>query len=373
MAVYKREWKNKQGKTCFCWYFHKTINGVRYRARIPSARTKAQAEEAERKCLAEIHDGTYGKPKSKATFKEFVEKVFLPWSRDNRKSFRSDESRCKALVAFFGRYELAEITAFLIERFKSERRKSKTERKGTRSIATVNRELQLLYRIFQIAKGKREIASNPRDEVQLIKGENPRDRWLRPEEKEKLFEQFTGRRSHLIDIIELDLNLGLRKTNLLSLRPEHVDFHRGIVRATNTKTGKDYDVPINNTAREILRRLVDQAEAEGFEYLFINPKTGTRYRDVKRAFRSALKDAGIKDFRFHDLRHTFGTRAADSGAPLTAIRDTLGHASIETTNRYAHATEEGMRRVVEAQETEISRPGHIAVTKEVESMKKRAV
>ncbi|HSE96869.1 MAG TPA: tyrosine-type recombinase/integrase, partial [Blastocatellia bacterium] len=52
-----------------------------------------------------------------------------------------------------------------------------------------------------------------------------------------------------------------------------------------------------------------------------------------------VKDAGIKNFRFHDLRHTFGTRAADSGAPLTAILDTLGHASIETTNRYAHATE----------------------------------
>jgi integrase len=152
------------------------------------------------------------------------------------------------LVAFFGRYQLAEITAFLIERFKSERRKSKKERKGTRSIATVNRELQLLYRIFQMAKGKREIANNPSDEVQLIKGENPRDRWPRPEEKEKLFEQLTGRRSHLIDIIEIDLNLGLRKTNLLSLRPEHVDFHRGIVRATNTKTGKDYDAPINNTA-----------------------------------------------------------------------------------------------------------------------------
>ena len=55
MAVYKREWEDKEGKKRFSWYFHKTIDGVRYRERIPTARTRAQAEEAERKRLAEIH------------------------------------------------------------------------------------------------------------------------------------------------------------------------------------------------------------------------------------------------------------------------------------------------------------------------------
>ena len=79
---------------------------------------------------------------------------------------------------------------------------------------------------------------------------------------------------------------------------------------------------------------------------------------------------GVKQSKLYVL----GTRAADSGAPLTAIRDTLGHASIETTNRYAHATEEGKRRIVEAQENVNSGSlGHIAVTQRVEILKKRAV
>ena len=131
---------------------------------------------------------------------------------------------------------------------------------------------------------------------------------------------------------------------------------------------------MNQTARGILERLVAQAKSNSWAYLFMNPKTGTHIKDCKKGFRAALKDAGITDFRFHDIRHTCGTRAADSGAPLTAIRDTLGHASIETTNRYAHATEEGRRRVVEAQENANSgSPGHIAVTQRVETLKKRAV
>jgi len=83
-----------------------------------------------------------------------------------------------------------------------------------------------------------------------------------------------------------------------------------------------------------------------------------RYVDVKRAYTGALRDAGIKDFRFHDVRHTFGTRAVDEGAPLTGVRGALGHASLATTNRYAHGTEEGKRRAVEAQERAIRIVGH---------------
>jgi integrase len=83
----------------------------------------------------------------------------------------------------------------------------------------------------------------------------------------------------------------------------------------------------------------------------------------KKAFRSAVKEAEIEDFRFHDLRHTFATRAIDSGAPLTGVRDGLGHASLETTNRYAHSTEAGMRRAVEAQEEFLDQASHKSVTK----------
>jgi integrase len=106
-------------------------------------------------------------------------------------------------------------------------------------------------------------------------------------------------------------------------------------------------VPLNETARELLRKLM-QADRKGGEFLFTNPKTGTRYTTIKTAWLTACRNAGLSNLRFHDLRHTFGTRAADAGVPLPAIRDVMGHRSIHTTERYAHATDEGKRRAVEA-------------------------
>lgn len=66
-----------------------------------------QAEEAERAFIAQIHNG-YGRPKGNKTFKQFVEEVYLPWAKQDKKSFKSDESRVKLIVAFFGKYALSD-------------------------------------------------------------------------------------------------------------------------------------------------------------------------------------------------------------------------------------------------------------------------
>jgi integrase len=70
--------------------------------------------------------------------------------------------------------------------------------------------------------------------------------------------------------------------------------------------------------------------------------------DFKKDWYSALRDAKITGFRFHDIRHTFGTRAIDAGAPVSAVKEVMGHTDISTTMRYVHATEEGKRKAVEA-------------------------
>jgi integrase len=75
---------------------------------------------------------------------------------------------------------------------------------------------------------------------------------------------------------------------------------------------------------------------------------GRNIADLKTAFKGACRAAGIVDLHFHDLRHTFGTRAADAGVPLGAVAAVMGHADIHTTMRYAHATDEGRRRAVKA-------------------------
>jgi integrase len=172
------------------------------------------------------------------------------------------------------------------------------------------------------------------------------------------------RRAHLWDMVILDLQTGLRRGDLLSLKPDQIDFARNLIHVRQTKTGRELHLPMNATAKELLFRLVGEAKQSGNDYLFTNPRNGTRYKSIKKAFKAAVKEAGIEDFRFHDLRHTFGTRAVDAGAPLTGVRDAMGHASLETTNRYAHGTEDGKRRAVEAQEQFFDAARHKCVTKE---------
>ena len=80
--------------------------------------------------------------------------------------------------------------------------------------------------------------------------------------------------------------------------------------------------------------------------MFTNCETGTRFVELRKAFKSACRAAGIANLNFHDLRHTFGTRLADAGVDVVKIKDLMGHASITTTMRYLHASEKGKREAI---------------------------
>lgn len=84
------------------------------------------------------------------------------------------------------------------------------------------------------------------------------------------------------------------------------------------------------------------------EYVFPSPKTGVALIDVKRQFDKAKREAGLEDFRFHDLRHTAATRMADLGADVFTIAAILGHSDIRMTSRYTHATDRARRVAVES-------------------------
>jgi integrase len=138
----------------------------------------------------------------------------------------------------------------------------------------------------------------------------------------------------------------MRRGELLSLRWQNIDFARSLIYVTNTKTGHDRDIPMNAKVRETMSDL-QQVNGE-HEFVFTNPKTGVKLVELKTGFRAACKEAGIQDFRFHDLRHTTGTKLADAGTDAFAIAEVLGHRNLQTTKRYTHATELKKRRAVEA-------------------------
>ena len=335
------------------WYFSKTINGERHRGALKTARNKVQAEQAESRIILDIHQGKYGQPKRQTrTLQDYIDRVYLPWAKANKRSYRMDSYRVKPIAAFFAKRLLSDISPFLVERFKRERLNTPIvypHKTKPRSVASVNRELCLLSKILSLAVTDGEISENPCRKVSRFKGEVSRTRYLSPEgnEEDRLLAVMIGRRAHLRDIAELYLALGLRLMELLSLTVDEIDFHRDVVHIKNAKGYVDRAVPLNERSRTIFRKLVSDASSEGRSVLFVSPKTGQRLKSIKTAWKNACRAAGIHDLRVHDLRHTFGTRAADGGAPLPAIKDVMGHRSVKTTERYTHATDEAKRRTME--------------------------
>jgi integrase len=140
---------------------------------------------------------------------------------------------------------------------------------------------------------------------------------------------------HLAPLVLVALNTGLRRGELFNLCWEDVNLEAPLltVRAEGAKSGKARHVPLNNEALATLTRWKRQGRGAG---LVFPGADGERLTDVKKGFHALLDDAGVEDFRFHDLRHDFASRLVMAGVDLYTVKELLGHASIEMTQRYAH-------------------------------------
>jgi integrase len=336
------------------WQYDFRLNGRRYRESIPEARTKRQAEQAEVQARMAIFEGKFGRQRVAPTLSDFITKTYLPWAKANKRSWKHDEFRTRPLIKALGKKRLDEISMIQVERYKQDRRKTKSKREEFYSPASVNRELELLSAIFNHAIDSDIIVPNPCRKVKRFDEDNARNRYLSYEEEVRLLALLRGRRGHLLPIVQLAIHTGLRKSELLSLRWANVDFQRGLIHALNsqrerTKGKKNRSIPMNSMAREILLSLSahNMSKKVTTEYVFFNPQTGTHLGDIKKGFAAACQDAKIEDFCFHDLRRTAATRLGDAGANAFQIAAILGHADVETSKIYTVSTDEGLRRAME--------------------------
>jgi len=134
---------------------------------------------------------------------------------------------------------------------------------------------------------------------------------------------------HLTPVVLLAMNTGLRRGELLKLDWRDIDLDTRMltVRAENAKSGLQRFVPLNSEAHDVLVRWQRQRGGVGDVF---------GIADAKTAWSRLLDDAGVKDFRFHDLRHHFASRLVRAGVDLNTVRELLGHADIKMTLRYAH-------------------------------------
>lgn len=147
--------------------------------------------------------------------------------------------------------------------------------------------------------------------------------------------------AHLRPIVETALLTGMRKEELLSLKWEQINH--GLIHLSKTKSGNPRHLPISGRLVEIFQQLRQQNHLKS-PYVFCDAQ-GRRFNTVKRSFATACRKAGITDFRFHDLRHTFASHLIMRGAGLKPVQELLGHSDIMMTMRYAHLSSGHLKEV----------------------------
>jgi integrase len=240
------------------------------------------------------------------------------------------------LYSFFGKERaLAEIVPVDIEGYK-------VHRKAKVAGSTVNRELALLKRMFNLAiTWDLFLAANPVRKVKFFREFNIGLRVLSSEEEKDLLQNASP---YLQDLIRFALNTGLRIGEIFSLRWSNVDLKRGILSVFAAKTEKIREVPINSETRQVLEAWWLGKKSE---VVFYNPETGKPFVDLKTGFALACSKAKISAVTWHTLRHTFASRLVNSGVDIVTVKELLGHSSLSVTMRYAHTNIDSKRTAVE--------------------------
>jgi integrase len=136
----------------------------------------------------------------------------------------------------------------------------------------------------------------------------------------------------------------LRKSEILGLKWEDVDFRSDNIHLLDSKSGKGRTVPMNEEVRSLMNGLT-RSRFIG-EYVFCK-QDGKPYSNIKKTYHRARRKAGLDDVRFHDLRHTTGSWLAQQGTDLLTISEVLGHATMAMTRRYAHLSPSMKRRAMD--------------------------
>ena len=276
------------------------------------------------------------------------------------RSWKDVKAMVKTLKDYFGARHVRGISYGDLKAFRSERTdaatirdlgraaKSKTDVVCTRSIASVNRELTILRKVFNVALAEGWIIRNPfstGESLICTAAEMKRERILtRLEEVTLLAACEPKQYQHLKPILIAALDTGARQGELFSLKWSSVNFETEslTLRTYKDKNVKDRQVAFTNRLKETLLKLWNKSDQQP-ETLVFGIKS-----NVKRSFDAVRKKAGIPELRFHDLRHSAASRLVQMQVPLAEVGRILGHSQPGTTYRYMNANIDTARRAANA-------------------------
>ncbi|MEM7862996.1 site-specific integrase [Morganella morganii] len=331
-------------------------------------RIKKSLGTSDRKQAQELHDKLKAEQwriEQVGDFPDYTyEEACLRWLEEkaDKKSIEDDKNFIAFWLEYFEGVRLKDITENAIYKIISKmtnkhaencwRRKADTaKRKGKEvplftskpvTTATKARYLSFIKALLRAAEREwKWIEKSPVIKIPSIR--DRRVRWLEPVEAKRLIDECP---EPLKSVVRFALSTGLRRSNILNLEWQQIDMQRKVawIYPEDSKSGKAIGVALNDTACMVLRSQIGRHH----KWVFVHTEPSYRNdgtpvaavrkmrTDSNTAWRAALKRAGIDDFRFHDLRHTWASWLIQSGVPLSVLQEMGGWESIEMVRRYAH-------------------------------------
>ena len=301
------------------WWINATLpNGKRVR-QSAGTEVREDAEAYLAKLKLDAYRETHFGIKPNRSWQEAVVR-YLDVKR-NLRSFSDVQRICRQLDPYLGSMMLNQVNGDVIWTV------IQGEGKRGSKPATVNRVLSTMRALFRMARDEWQwIDTFPK--IRLLTGEVERDRWLTHEEADRLIRHCPA---HLAALVRYALATGCRATEMTGLEWNRVDLNRKTAWLNQTKNGTPRGVPLNEDAIEVLKEQIGKSLTHCFTYR----GEPWKWQVSNSAWHTALAAAGIKDFRFHDLRHTWASWHRQAGTSCDELKDLGGWKSREMVDRYA--------------------------------------
>jgi integrase len=308
---------NKRGDV---YWMYLNRDGVRYQKSTGTGNFR-QAAKIEQRFREELNSKRHHlvEPRPEMTLTELWV-LFL--AEGDCKAWHVD--RMKVLLPYWGATPIGSIHKSMFAEYRRRRHAAKTV-----TDTTINRDIEALRHILFWAVDEGLLTSNPLTRLRLVPERRKPRSVMTAAEEEKLL---SAAAPHLRSIIIAALDTGMRRGELTHQLWEHVDFTRRLLFVTKSKTagGEGREIPLTERVYSLLLAL---RKPEGLVFTFQNRPI----RIVKTAWKAAVRRAGIKYYRFHDMRHAFNTRLMEAGVMQEIRKALMGHSSGEDINAvYTH-------------------------------------
>lgn len=314
MSIYKRS------NSTLWWIQFTAADGRRIR-KSSGTEDRQAAQELHDRLKAESWRAKHTKDRPRRTWQDAVTRWLTEQSQ--KRSIDADKMHLRWLHQHLYGLQVSDITRDRLDEVRQARLATGV------SPTTVNRMLEIVRAILRRAEREWEwIERAPH--VRMISTDTTRVRWLTRDEAERLLRELP---EHLADMAKFSLATGLRESNVTGLRWENVDTDRRCawVHGSEAKGRRSFSVPLNEDAMWCIHRQIGKHPTHVFTFDG-HPVTKAN----NHAWRKALKRAGIEDFRWHDLRHTWASWHVMAGTPLHVIQQLGAWRSLDMVLRYAH-------------------------------------